>query len=172
VLDENGVSEDSGSDVTVRLQDLDAVYLPVTGEDASGLAVVGLDEIDDVSPQLRLLGNGEWAHLPERERMAHHSFVFATDFRVDSTRSEVIEFDQRFRSRMSRSPDQPAFVGYDVTSFLIDRLRSIRNDDELVESFHEGGEYRGFGIRLHFGEGQVNRSLFFSRLTDRGLRED
>jgi len=155
-----------------RLEALDALYLPVTGENASGMAIVALDEIGLVDPQLPLLGNGEWAHVADTDRMSGHGLVFASDFRVDSTSVDVIEFDREFRLRMSRAPDQPAFVGRDVTVFLLDRLDSIGPDQSLVKAFHDSGEFRGFGMRIYFGDDQVNRSIFFSRYTRSGLRED
>ena len=155
-----------------RLATLDAVYVPVTGGDAAGLASIAMDEINLVDPRLPILGNGEWEHVPEVELMIQHGLVFASDFRVDSTNSDVVEFDRQFRLRMSRSPDQPAFVGHDVTAFLLDRLQSIGQDGSLMEAFHDRGEFRGYGIRLYFGDGQVNQSLFFSRFTERGLRTD
>jgi hypothetical protein len=91
---------------------------------------------------------------------------------VDSTSGDVIEFDRKFRLQMSRSPDQPAFVGRDVTAFLLERMDSIGPDQSLVQAFHDSGEFRGFGVRIFFGDDQVNRSIFFSRYTQSGLRED
>jgi branched-chain amino acid transport system substrate-binding protein len=155
-----------------ELAALNALYVPVTGENASGLATVALDEVGLADPQLNLLGNGEWAHVPDIDGMKNHELVYASDFRVDSTSNDVVEFDQQYRLRMSRSPDQPAFVGHDVTSFLLDRLDSISADESLVQAFHDSGEFRGFGVRLYFGDDQVNGSMFFSRFTRSGLRED
>lgn len=155
-----------------KIAELDALYLPVTGENASGMAIIALDEIGLVDAHLPLLGNGEWAHVADAERMTSHAMVYATDFRVDSTRSDVIEFDRKFRLQMSRPPDQPAFVGHDVTAFLLGRLASMGPDESLVQAFHDSGEFRGYGVRIFFGDEQVNNSIFFSRFTQNGLRED
>jgi len=164
-----GRGDDQGEN---RLGVLDALYLPVTGENASGMATIALNEVGLVDAQLQLLGNGEWAHVADTDRMSGHGLVFASDFRVDSTSGEVLEFDRKFRLRMSRSPDQPAFVGRDVTAFLLERLDSIGPDQSLVQAFHDSGEFRGFGVRIFFGDDQVNTSIFFSRYTQSGLRED
>jgi branched-chain amino acid transport system substrate-binding protein len=176
IAERYGATEDDEEDTEGpgpnRLEELDALYLPVTGEDAAGLATIALDELNFANPNLPLLGNGEWAHVPEPERMARHRMVYGSDFRVDSTDSDVVEFDREFRRRMGRSPDQPAFVGFDVTSFLLGRLRSISQTESLIQSIHDSGEFSGLGIRIYFGDDQVNRSLFFTRYTDQGWRRD
>ena len=166
------ISESFVGETGQQLAGVQALYVPITGENAAGLAAIALDEIALSDARLPLLGNGEWSHYPDVDRMALHELVYAVDFRVDSTRSEVERFDREYRNRMSRSPDQPAFVGYDVTKYMLEQVRNLGRNESLVESFHVGGEYEGLGIRLNFGGTQVNQSLFFAQFTNEGVHED
>lgn len=146
---------------SAALSTVDGLYVPVTGDDAGGVINVALTGFDRSSPTIPLFGNGEWADYPDRPRMASHRVLYAVDFMVDSTRAEVVQFDQEYRRRMGASPDKPAFVGYDVTRFLLQFAVEYDDDLSLPDAFRTGATYRGLGINLFFGDGQVNQSLYF-----------
>lgn len=147
-----------------QLSELSSLYIPVSGENAAGLLAVALDQLDQAASEVNLLGNGEWSNHPDTERLTRHHAVYGVDFSVDSTLTQTVAFDREFRRRLGRAPDQPAFVGYDVTRFLVDRIESVDgNDEKLADAFHES-IFQGLGIRIDFSEGQINQSLFFLRM--------
>jgi ABC-type branched-subunit amino acid transport system substrate-binding protein len=144
-----------------RLSQVDGLYIPVTGDDARGIINVALTGLDRTGPRIPIFGNGEWADYPDVARLAQHETVYDVDFMVDSTRAEVVQFDQEFRRRIGQSPDKPAFVGYDVTRFLLQIAVDRDERDSLPDAFRTRARYQGLGIRLYFGHGQVNQSVFF-----------
>lgn len=152
-----------------KLMHVDALYVPVTGDDARGIINVALTGFDQLRPTIPIFGNGEWADYPDRQRMVRHRARYAVDFRIDSTRAEVVQFDQEYRKRMGQSPDKPAFVGYDVTRFLLQFATAYDEDLSLPDAFRSSAVYRGLGMSLFFGDGQVNQSLFFLAYGENGV---
>jgi len=156
------------------LADVDGLYVPVTGDDARGIINVALTSLERSSPRIPIFGSGEWADYPDASRMAQHKTLYEVDFMVDSTRAEVVQFDQEYRRRIGQPPDKPAFVGYDVARFLL-QLEVDRDERvSLPDAFRSRTQYQGLGIRLYFGAGQVNQSVFFHAYGDNGVtrRED
>jgi len=151
------------------LSTIDGLYMPITGDDARGVINIALTGLARRSPSIPLFGNGEWADYPDQPRMVQHKVVYAVDFHVDSTRAEVVQFDQEYRRRMGQEPDKPAFVGYDVTRFLLQHAVEYDATVSLPDVFHSGVVYRGLGINLYFGNGQVNQSLFFLAYGENGV---
>jgi ABC-type branched-subunit amino acid transport system substrate-binding protein len=148
---------------------VDGLYIPVTGDDARGVINIALTGLARTDPTIPLFGNGEWADYPDATLMAQHEALYAVDFLVDSTRAEVVQFDQEFRRRMGQAPDKPAFVGYDVTRFLLQYAREFNESISLSDAFRSGVSYQGLGVNLYFGSGQVNQSLFFLSYGENGV---
>ena len=151
------------------LAHVDGLYIPVTGDDARGIINVALTSLERTSPRIPLFGNGEWADYPDVARLAQHETVYDVDFMVDSTRAEVVQFDQEYRRRTGEAPDKPAFVGFDVTRFLLQLATDLDERASLPDAFRTRAPYEGLGIRLYFGDGQVNQSVFFHSYGDNGV---
>lgn len=147
-----------GADALVQV---DGLYIPVTGNDARGVINVALTSLEKSSTTIPLFGNGEWAEYPDVAKMARHKVLYTLDFHVDSTRAEFVQFEQEYRRRMGQAPDKPAFVGYDVTRYLLQFASDTESAADLPDAFRSATRYRGLGIEIFFGRGQVNQSVFF-----------
>ena len=151
----------------------EAVYLPISGEEAAGQIQDALIGINWVSQEygltLRVLGNAEWHDLPIKDRASQFTTTYTNDFYVDETRADVQDFARRYRLLTGRTPDQLdattrrlAFTGHDVARYAIERL-SNADGAALAEEMRRAPRYEGLGTRIHFNGQNVNQSLFIHR---------
>jgi ABC-type branched-subunit amino acid transport system substrate-binding protein len=143
------------------LTQVNGLYIPVTGENAPDLVQIGIDEIDQLSPDIALFGNGEWDALQRFEQAERHGTVCGLDYRIDSTDARVVEFVSDFFALAEREPDRPAFMGYDVTTFMLGMMRSQSRD--VAEAIRRAPPFRGLSTNIQFRDAQVNQSLFFAQ---------
>jgi ABC-type branched-subunit amino acid transport system substrate-binding protein len=149
-----------------RWAGVEAVYLPVSGDDAAehaADALRGLEELG-LEGQVRALGNTEWEGLDaSRPRASRFDAVFDQDFLVDE--DAVAGFTARYRALAGIGVDRLALMGYDATRFLLG-LVGASGEEALAERIRRAPRYEGLAHRIEFAGGQVNRALFIMGYRD------
>lgn len=151
----------------------EAIYLPISGQDAQGRiqdALTGLDRISRrYGMSLRVLGNTQWHNLPVEKQASQFLATYTNDFYVDETRPAVRDFVRRYRRLTGELPDEMdatrrrlAFTGYDVARFLLQRM-SRTSGRPLEEKIRNAPQYEGLGIRIDFKGDNVNHAMFIHR---------
>lgn len=144
-----------GSSVLSRAQ---AVYLPVTGDDAAAYAADALRSLEGLSAPPRPLGNSEWEGLTtSRARASRLAALFTRDF--FSPPGAVDAFGARYRDLSGIGPDRLALMGYDLTGFLTRNL-DASGEGSLADRMRAAPTYQGLAHRFNFDGGQVNSALF------------
>jgi len=146
----------------------DAVYMPMSGRNASGKlqdALTGLGRLNID----RALGNAEWHDLPIRRLASQFKATYSNDFYVQTARPEVQTFIRRYRMLTGETPDhlsvrgrRLAYAGYDIARFLLEVL-SPSDASPGPAALRSASEYDGLGTRIDFQGANVNQSLFFHR---------
>jgi hypothetical protein len=148
------------------LQQAEALYLPLSGAQAPALEQAALTSLTRAGVSIRILGNAAWRDVRAPLEASRYQLTFSNDFWVDSTRAEVRRFQQQYQALRHRKPDRLAYVGYDVTRFLLQQLPERSRLHDLPDRLRGAPLYQGLGMRLYFEGGQVNRALYFHRYRD------
>jgi hypothetical protein len=143
------------------LTEINALYMPVTGENARELIQIGVDELDQLNPEIQLFGNGEWDALQRAEQAERHKTICALDYYPDARNAEVVRFATSFRGLARRDPDRAAYMGYDAARFVLSVLSSDPAD--VGDAIRRSEPFEGLATRIHFRNGQVNQSLLFAQ---------
>ena len=135
---------------------VEAVYLPVTGQDAPRYAADALRSLDALARAPRPLGNTEWEGLSaSTDRASRLGAVFTQDFFVAPGAADV--FGRRYRQLAGIGQDRLALIGYDLGRFM---LSQIGREGELGDGLRATGRFDGVGHRFSFDGGQVNGALY------------
>lgn len=160
---------------------VDAVYLPIAGQNAAGRIQDALTGLDRLRTEARVLGNAEWHDLAIEQEASLFSATYTNDFYVDETRPEVQAFARRYRLLTGAAPDELsvtaqrlAFTGYDVARFLLQTVPPDPRAD-LRSALRDAARYEGLGMRIDFdedgsGTGNVNEAVFYHRYGSDGVR--
>ena len=159
---------------------VDAVYLPIAGQNAAGRIQDALTGLDRLRTEVRVLGNAEWHDLAVEQEASLFSTTYTNDFYVDETRPEVQAFARRHRLLTGAAPDELpvtaqrlAFTGYDVARFLLQAVPLDPRAD-LRSALRNAPRYEGLGMRIDFdedgsGTGNVNEAVFYHRYGSSGV---
>jgi ABC-type branched-subunit amino acid transport system substrate-binding protein len=136
-----------------------AVYLPVTGEDAPRYAADALRALDAVGAGApRPLGNLEWEGLTSsRGRASRLGTVFTQDFFVRPGAADA--FGRRYRALAGIGQDRLALIGYDLTRFLLAQVEA-GGEGSLADRVRQAPRFDGLAHRFAFDGGQVNEALY------------
>ena len=157
-----------GADTLAAVQ---AVYLPVAGNRVDALIEAALQSLERTGAAVQVLGNAEWHNFRNRQLASRYEATYTNDFYVDPGRAGTQDFMRRYREVAGSMPDagsvrsRLAYTGYDLARYLLglsieDAARPLR------EALHAAPRYQGLGIRVHFGDGNVNRALYVMRYRD------
>lgn len=154
------------SDSTVRATE--ALYLPISGVNASGRIQDALTGVGRLNPSARILGNSHWHNLTVKKEASTFTSTYATDFNVQTKRPEVQDFIRQYRLLSGNTPDnlsvrgrRLAYTGYDISRFLLTTLSSASTP--RPSDLRGAPTYDGLGVRINFRNGNVNRAMFFMR---------
>ena len=139
---------------------VDAIYLPVTGGNAQALAKGALDSIDRLNIPIRVLGNKEWHNLTGAMQASQYDAVYTTDYDVEESR-QVEDFRRLYESRFGSAPNSLSFIGFDVGNFVL--LQLFAQDGPIHGAIANANYYQGLAIRIDFRGGNINQALSFFR---------
>ena len=160
------LSEDLRADT---LRYVEALYVPITGEEPE-IAIGGLlSSLDRMGANIRLLGNSAWHNLPMVTAASRYTATYSNDFFLNQSSPELTIFQARYGSLAGENPSRLAYAGYDVARFVLEL--ALRDDEQpLYESIWFEPEYRGLASRIGFFGLNVNGAMFFHRYRDGELR--
>lgn len=145
----------------VLLEQIDALYLPISGSNAPALIQAALEDLAAINAHFILLGNKNWHDLNVSEHASRFLTTYTNDFYIAELDAAVRSFLERYRDVTGREPaadeSRLAFTGYDVARYL---LQFVGSGPSLPDVLREAPEYRGIATRIHFDGGNVNRALF------------
>ena len=145
---------------------LEALYLPISGQDADQFAAAALSALARAGVQTQVFGSAEWGDLNALSLASDYNTVYATSFHHLQGDPAVEQFRQAYRTLAGAYPDgqngRVAYAGYDVTRFLLTRIMQA-GETSLVDAIADAPWYQGLGSRLFFEGGNVNRGLYYMR---------
>lgn len=141
------------------LQTVDGVFIPITGERASSRADAALGSFERMQQSPRILGNSSWRNLEGFSGLDAFDIIFEDSFWSGS--AAATGFERGYNRLAGSPPNRLAYVGYDVTHFLIQKLTQGLSANTLAEALRQAQPYKGEGMRINFKGGQVNHGLYY-----------
>ncbi|MFY0698657.1 MAG: ABC transporter substrate-binding protein [Balneola sp.] len=155
----------SKTDTLVPSPGLKAIYAPFTGAAAPTLIRNLLTDLEASRSDYILLGSEEWADTDlENTRLPETSIHYTQSFEIRYGETDVEEFATNFRLRFQTEPNQFAFIGYDVTKFVLSTLNRVGNPDLLKQGLHELKNYRGLSGNFGFDSEHINQKVLIKSL--------
>ncbi len=153
-----------------RFLEVDAVYFPVAGSTADEQAAASLRGLESAvgteATRPLVLGNTEWQNLrASRPRAERFGTVFTNDFHLGESTQSRSRFESRYHDLAGIPADRLAFMGYDLTSKLIEALGASGIPSDLAARIRNSQRFDGLAHQIDFGGGQVNQSLFLMRFS-------
>lgn len=155
-----------GTDTLGRVE---AVYMPISGQDAPTSIRGALEGLDRARANMRILGNTEWHDRAIEQQASKYLVTYSNDFYLDEASPAVQRFIEQYRAQYGETPDQLsrtaerlAYTGYDVATYLLERSDEAEGRP-LREVLRAAPAYQGLGIRIDFREGNVNQAMYYHR---------
>ena len=142
-----------------------AVYLPIVGEQARSLIKAAMDGFDNLDVPMRLLGNKEWHELPSSAQASRYNAVYTTDFLASEKDPRVQEIRTAYSMIADSEPNNLTFVGFDLASYVAYLLTS-GSDEPLHQALREAAPYQGVALRFDFRASNVNNAIYIMRYRD------
>ena len=151
------------------LGEIEALYLPVSGDDAIENIQAALRELERTGTDVRVLGNAEWDDLPSKLLASTFQTTYSNDFYVDEQAPDVRAFAERYRAltgtsalALDANPRRLAFTGYDLARYVLAQI-SEGESQSLAGALRAAPPYQGLGVRLDFSGSNVNQAMYFLR---------
>ncbi|MEP0005222.1 MAG: ABC transporter substrate-binding protein [Balneola sp.] len=155
----------SKTDTLLPSPGLKAIYAPFTGAAAPTLIRNLLTDLEASRSDYILLGSEEWSDTDlENTRLPETSIHYTQSFEIRYGETDVEEFASNFRLRFQTEPNQFAFIGYDVTKFVLSTLNRVGNPDLLKQGLHELKNYRGLSGNFGFDSEHINQKVLIKSL--------
>lgn len=148
---------------------VDAVYLPITGNDANTIVDNLLSALNSKRIPVTILGNEELGYLDHSAVRLERLPTYHTSMLDVSPKAERIEqFRTRYIARSSVDPNDFAYVGYDLATFVFETLDRIQHPGLLPVWIPRTDIFRGLSSQYYFQGTRENRWLPVYRLTADG----
>lgn len=156
----------SKTDTLVPSPGLKAIYAPFTGAAAPTLIRNLLTDLEASRSDYILLGSEEWADTDlENTRLPETTIHYTQSFEIRYGETDVEEFASNFRLRFQTEPNQFAFIGYDVTNFVLSTLNRVGNPDLLKQGLLELKNYRGLSGQFGFDSEHINQKVLIKSIS-------
>ncbi len=133
--------------------------------EASRIVESGVSSLQSVGLTPIILGPSPWLSL-NIARLGAEMKVFYVDVEYPNTKIKARRFIHAYRqSNEGDEPDQLAYMGYDITSLILEYLWE---GSDLADRLLNAPLYEGVGMRIQFGEQRNNMALYFFEHTPLG----
>lgn len=143
-----------------------AIYAPFTGQAATTLSNLLLNDLEAMRSDLIILGSEEWANADMSAYQRRIFEIYYTKALGQAADSSAVEFFQQdFETRFGFSPDNFASIGYDAANYLFQSLETAGNPIYLDRVLKTRSPYNGLSLKIDFDGNRVNQHLNVHPLT-------
>lgn len=147
-----------------------AVYAPFTGQSATTMMNLLLNDMESSRNFIPILGSEDWKFGTISDYQHQNLEIFYTEAGTtnrEMVAGEMSQFTEEYVTRFGIEPDQFSTLGYDVGSYLFTALETAGNPLYLDRVLQQENRYEGLSIQIDMDEGRVNQHLFVRPLTQR-----
>jgi len=148
----------------------DGIYAPFTGQASNTLMNLLMTDLEVFRNTMVILGSEEWenANLSSWQRQ-NFEIYYTQAFGKDADPSVLEFFQQDHETRFGMEPDRFSKLGYDVGTYLFQRLSEAGNPAYLGEVIRLSDPYSGIELNIDMDQKRINQSLNIRPLTDRAV---
>ncbi|HCD53031.1 MAG TPA: hypothetical protein DEQ34_11320 [Balneolaceae bacterium] len=144
---------------------VDAVYAPFTGSIAQTLIESMLTDLEAMRSSVDIFGSEEWKSVDlESRRLKDSNLYYTESFNVDTSLSRTRNFISNFRVRFGTTPNEFAFIGYDVANITLNTLRNVKNPALLRDALKDINNFYGLSVPVRFNKTHVNQSVIIKKM--------
>ncbi|MTI86630.1 MAG: hypothetical protein FH748_01535 [Balneolaceae bacterium] len=145
--------------------DVDAIYAPFTGVVASSLINSLLTQVQAASSDITILGSEEWESIDlETYGLTDNQVFYTQSFSVAAGNMDKDQFDSEFRLRFETTPNEFAYLGFDITKVLLNSLQEVQNPAYLKKGLKETRSYKGYALDVSFDGQHINQAVRIKKI--------
>ena len=146
----------------------EGLYAPFTGQAATTLANLLLNDLEAMRSDVIIMGSEEWSMAnPSAFQRRFFEIYYSEPFSVTPASDTLATdfFDEDYETRFGEDPDRFSRLGYDAANFLLQSLETAGNPAYLSRAMRESNPYRGLALDIDFNGQRVNQNVFIRGLT-------
>lgn len=141
------------------------IFASFTGAASTSLIKSLLTELESSRNKYNIFGTEEWDSVNLFEYQLPGTTVHYTQsithLSIDNSKREFIK---EFKNQYEVTPNEFAFIGYDVASLIISELKEVQNPDYLTDALRNLELYEGINAYIGFdGEQSNNKVKIYSK---------
>ncbi len=141
------------------------VYISVTGSGSEQLIDLILNDMQAFRSTAVVLGNEEMAHVDLSDARRRNFDIYYSSFLYrDQDRRDTYQFRNNFESLAGYQPDNFAFLGYDVATFLARSINELENPAHIKQRLRHRPLYDGMITNIDFRGTHINQHLHFMHI--------
>lgn len=145
----------------------EGIFAPFTGQAAGTMTNLLLNSLEAMRSDVIILGTQEWESISLNDFQNRFFEIYHTDTKSGDEESANRDFFiEDYQSRYGLEPDSFAMLGFDIATFLFQRLETAGNPAYLKRSLSEAGEFRGLSLRINMNGEQSNQHIFIRPMTE------
>ncbi|MDR9419680.1 ABC transporter substrate-binding protein [Gracilimonas sp.] len=150
---------------TVFNYNVDAIYAPFTGNIAGTLINSLLTSLEAIESDMTVLGSAEWESSEiDEDRLSEMNIYYSKTYEVSETNLEKNDFESAFRLRFETSPNEFAYIGYDLANVILETLKRVENPAYLKEGLKNVSGFKGLSTNISFNGTHINTEVKIKRL--------
>lgn len=152
---------------SLNITQSDAVFAPFTGEAATTMMNLLMNNLEAMDGNVIVLGTEEWEYAPLTDYQREFFDVYYTQSYVQNPDTSSINlFTNDYETRFGTEPDRFSRIGYDTADYLFRSLETAGNPDYLGRAMRNAPIYNGLAFRVFFDGRRVNQHLFIRSLSE------
>lgn len=145
----------------------DGIFAPFTGQAAGTMTNLLLNSLEAMRSDMVIMGTQDWESVRLSDFQERFFEIYYTDSKAREEESASREFFiEDYQSRFGLEPDDFAMLGFDIATFLFQRLETAGNPAYLRQSLSEANEYRGLTLRIDMDGKRSNQFIFIRPLSE------
>ncbi len=142
------------------LEPVKGLYISVTGAGSEQLIDLILNDLQAFRSTAIILGNEEMAHLELTDaRRRYFDIYYSSFFHRDENDRNTFHFQNNFQSLTGYRPDNFAFLGYDVATFLFQAINDFENPARIKQMLRHRPKFEGVITHIDFKGTHINQHL-------------
>ena len=141
------------------------VYISVTGGGSEQLIDLILNDLQAFRSTAVILGNEEMAHVELSDaRRRYFDIYYSSFFHRNEENREAFNFRNNYESLTGYQPDNFAYLGYDVATFLFRSIDQLGNPAHIKQKLRHRPEFEGVITHIDFRGTHINQYLHFMHI--------
>ncbi len=156
-------------DEDFKLVPVKGLYISVTGGGSDQLIDLILNDLQAFRSNVTILSNDEMAHVSlSDDRRRYFDIYYSSFFHKDEDDRNTYHFRNNYESLTGYQPDNFAFLGYDVATFLFRSIRELENPAHIKQKLRHRPLHEGVITHIDFRGTHINQHLHFLHIERAG----